>query len=143
MKKSVKVAIHPESKAVVTKNTKKPEFGTIRVDQEVITMEGGFLNKTKRSAFIAGKLADLLAINYSDGQVLPGQIIRKESFEPMYEGHAAKINPTTKKEVLIDGKKVYFKDTYTENLSLQDSLISASSSEAVAQVAAEADLLNK
>ncbi len=58
MKKSVIVAVHPVTKAVITVNTNKPEFGTIRVDQAITTMENGFLNNTKRSAFITGKVAD-------------------------------------------------------------------------------------
>ena len=126
MKNSVKIAIHPETKAVVTKNESKPEFGTIRVDQEITTMENGFLNKSRRSAFIAGKLTDLQAAGFSEGQELPGKIIRTETFEPQYDGHVAKINPTTGATVLVDGKKVYFKDSYTDNASLNDSLIVAS-----------------
>ncbi len=127
MSNQVKVAVHPETKAVVTKNADKPEFGTIRVDQEVISMENGFLNKTKRSAFINGKYADLLSMGYKEGQILTGQIIRKETFEPQFAGHAPKINPTSKEVVLIDGKKVYFKDSFTANMSAQDELILSSS----------------
>ncbi len=135
MKKSVKVAIHPETKAVITKNENKPEFGTIRLDQEVISMEGGFLNKTKRSAFIAGKLENLQALELSEGQEFSGQIVRTESFKPMFEGQAHKINPTSKEDVLVDGRKVYFQDTYTEDLTKKDSLINASVIKApVAQV---------
>ena len=52
MKNSVKIAIHPETKAVVTKNESKPEFGTIRVDQEITTMENGFLNKSESRYFL-------------------------------------------------------------------------------------------
>ncbi len=127
MKKSVKVAIHPETKAVITKNENKPEYGTIRLDMDVISMENGFLNKSKRSAFLAGKLADLQALELSEGQEFPGQIVRTESFAPQFEGQAPKINPTTQDAVLIDGKNVYFQDTYTEDLSAKDSLLKSTS----------------
>lgn len=125
MKNQVKVAVHPETKVVITKNENKPEFGTIRLDQEVITMENGFLNRTKRSSFLTGKLLDLQTLGFKEGQVLSGKIVRKESFEPMFVGHTPKINPTSKEEVLIGGKKVYFQDTYTEDETSSDILVSS------------------
>lgn len=126
MKGQVKVAIHPETKLVITKNENKPEFGTIRLDQAVVSMENGFLNKSKRCAFIAGKLEDLEAMGYTAGLVLDGQIVRIESHTPQYEGQNFKINPETQEAVRVDGQLVYFKDTYTEDLSAKDTLLKTS-----------------
>lgn len=123
MKSAIKVAVHPVTKEVITVNVKKPEFGTIRLDQESISMENGFLNKLKRSAFINGKIEDLKLLNYKEGQILAGQIIRKESRKIMFDNQNPKINPTTKQIHLIDGQPVYFKDYYTEDMSAKDELI--------------------
>lgn len=127
MKKSVKVATHPVTGSVITKNENKPEFGTIRVDQEFVSMEKGFVNISKRSAFLAGKYEGLQALGLSEGETLPGQIIRKESFTPMFEGQSAKINPSTNEKVLINGKETYFQDEYTEDASAKDVLLKSTS----------------
>lgn len=145
MKNHVKVAKHPETGSVITKNENKPEFGTIRVDQEVISMENGFLNKTKRSGFITGKLVDLQSIGYFDGKVLPGQIIRKESFTPLFTGQTPKINPTTKVEVLVEGRQIYFQDRYTEDMNAKDELLRSTvtaTTEVVNETATTEDTLN-
>ena len=139
MKTQVKVVAHPETGAVITINANKPEFGNIRVDQTIVSMENGFLNKSNRTAFIAGKIEDLKALDLKAGSTLDGKIIRKESFEPMYEGQSAKINPSTDEEVLVDGKNVYFKDSFTADLSTQDSLVKAGAVVAVAETAGLAD----
>lgn len=123
MKGQVKVAVHPDTKKVITQNPNKPEFGTIRLDQEVVTMEGGFLNRTKRSGFISGKMTDLEAMGYKEGQIIAGTIRRVESFEPQFEGQNHKINPETKADVLVDGKKVYFQDKFTEDVEAKDVLV--------------------
>jgi len=123
-KSAVIVAVHPETKEVITINKNNLEFGTIRVDQIRVSKENGFLNKTKRSAFITGKLEDLKSENYKAGQILTGTIYRTESRTPLFEGQNPKINPTTKEVHLVDGAPIYFKDYYTENPNAQDILIS-------------------
>ncbi len=138
MKNSVKVGVHPETKAAITINAEKPEYATMRVDQEVISMENGFLNKTKRSDFITGKTADLQAIGYFGGQELPGQIVREEALVPFFEGQAPKKNPSTNEVILLDGKQVYFQDRYTEDLSAKDSLLAKSASKVTASTNVQA-----
>ena len=118
MKKAiVKVAKHPETGNVITISEKNPEFGTIRLDAEQNVFSDGFFSVQKRTAFVRGRLVDLESLNLKDGQVLAGQIVRKESFEPFYEGQTPKINPTTNEVVLTDGRPTYLEFEYTEDMS--------------------------
>ena len=139
MKNQVKVVAHPETGAVITINADKPEEGTMRVDQSVVSMEGGYLNKRTRTAFINGKVKDLKELGLKDGSTIDGKIVYSETFEPMYAKHKVKINPTTKEEVLVNGKNVYLEATFTANLSAQDSLVRATSVVAEAVSAGLAD----
>lgn len=121
MKNSVKVAVHPETKLVVTPSKNKPEYGTMRVEETGMRFTNGFVNSTKRSAFIRGKIKDLAS--FYAGQELPGQIVARETRQPQYEGHSPKINPTTSELVLVNGANVYLSFEYTEDLSAKDQLI--------------------
>ena len=103
----VKVVAHPETGAIITPSTKNPEWGTFRVDAENVSMENGILNLSKRSAFIRGKIEQLNQLGLKAGQTLPGKIVKKESFEPFYEGQQAKINPSNGETVLTNGRPSY------------------------------------
>ena|SRR5690606_4057021 len=113
-KEPVKVIAHPETGKVVTENPNKPGEGSVRFDQEVNTMEGGYYNKRKRTAFIGGKVEDLESLGLKAGQTMPGRIVQKESYEPFYDGQSAKINPTTNEVIQKNGKDVFFQFVYTE-----------------------------
>lgn len=128
---SVKVVKHPETGAVITASTKNAEYGTIRVDETHTSMEGGFVNIQNRTAFIRGRLEDLNKLGLKDGQSLPGKIIRKESFEPFYEGQAPKQYPKDHKQagenVLTNGRETYLQYEYTSDINAGDTLPSESS----------------
>ena len=68
---------------VVSKNN--PEYGSIRVEQTVMTTQNGFLTPKKRSAFINGTVTDLAAAGWKDGQAIDGHVIVKESLSPFNE----------------------------------------------------------
>lgn len=116
----VKVGVHPETKAVITRNPNKPEFGTIRLDFRTHTLNGGYSAQNNRSAFIHGRMEDLESFGLVEGQELVGKIIKKESFVPFYEGQQAKINPSTGETVLTDGRPTYIDFQYTEDPKAQD-----------------------
>ena len=118
MKKAiVRVAKHPDTGNVITISEKNPEFGTIRLDAEQNVFSNGFFNVQKRTAFVRGRIVDLESLNLKDGQVLTGQIVRKESFEPFYDGQSPKINPTTNEVVLTDGQPTYLEFEYSEDMT--------------------------
>jgi len=130
----VKVVKHPTTGDVVTQSTKNPEWGTLRVDSENKSFSGGILNISKRSAFIRGRMADLQAMNFRDGQVLQGKIQKQESFEPFYEGQDPKINPTTNQVILTQGKQSFIQFEYTEDANLPDVWVGNTSAEVSEQV---------
>lgn len=131
----VTVVKHPESGEVITKSSKNPEYGTIRVDALTVSMEKGFLNKSNRSAFIRGKVSDLESLGLKDGSKISGKIIKRESFKPFYPGQSPKINPTTGEILLKDEKETYIEFVYTEDLSSCDTWVGETTFVADAQVA--------
>ena len=148
MKNQVKVSAHPVTGQVWTKFAKPGKDGKIRgkirVDQSLISLEGGIGNKKNRSAFITLDEELYKEMSLSAGSMLDGKIVRKESRTPFYEGQQPKINPTEKKIHLVDGAPVYFKDEYTADLSANDELITGTISlgAAVAERVAESAGLN-
>ncbi len=137
-KSSVKVAAHPETGLIVTPS-KKEGFGTIRVDQTIVSWENGFGNIQKRSAFITAPIEMLEDLK--EGEVLHknGNIIKLESYEPFYEGQTSKINPTTGEEVLRNGRPVYLRFVYTELADAQDRFIDNSVEESAEESVALAE----
>ena len=116
----VKVGVNPTTGLVITQNSNKPEYGSIRLDYKTAKLNGGFTSNGNRSAFIHGKIVDLEAYGLTEGQELVGKIIKKDSFSPLYPNHQPKINPQTNEVVLTDGKPTYFEFIYTEEANAQD-----------------------
>lgn len=130
----VKVAAHPDTGNVITPSSNNPKFGTIRVDSEHKSFEGGFVNISKRSAFIRGKMSDLNSLGLRKGQALQGKIIKKESFEPFYEGHASKINPQTGEAILTNGRETYLQYEYTADKNACDTWVGETPAEVSSNV---------
>jgi hypothetical protein len=138
------IVAHPVTGAVITlgESEKGNKYGKMRVDQKSLSSEGGALRVANRSAFITIFEDDLefALANFKAGDEYPidGKIVRKETREPQYDGHKAKINPETKEDFLVGGQKVYMTDTWTGDLNALDQLITeASSVEAAAEVVSE------
>jgi len=109
---NVKVVAHPTTGDVITQNVNKPEFGTLRLDSESVSMSGGYLNKNKRTAFVGGNYAELQSLGLKAGQAMPGLIQKQESFSPFYEGQSPKINPSTQEVIFKNGKEVFLQFEY-------------------------------
>lgn len=116
----VKVVKHPVSGLVITPSTNNPEWGTFRVDEEKQVFVNGIFDIQRRTAFIRGKIELLERLNLTEGKVMPGTIIKKESFFPQYEGHNPKINPTTGETVLKNGMPVYLQQEFVSDAQAQD-----------------------
>lgn len=139
MKNSVKKSVvvkHPETGLVITPSVNKPEFGTIRIDQEANVFTNGFFAVQKRTAFVRGRITDLESLGLKDDSTLDGKIIRKESFEPFYENQEPKINPQTNEVILTDGRPTYLEFEYTEDKDASDHWVAESN-----EVAETADIL--
>ena len=148
MNNQAKIVAHPETGLLITPSVNKPEFGSIRVDSQQKVFSNGFMSVQKRTAFVSGRIEDLKTMNLRAGMVLPGKIIRIESFSPFYTAgvngatrtQESKINPTTGEEVLTDGRPTYLNFVYTEDKNAQDYWISEESEDAVVSAVAEQEL---
>lgn len=118
---SVKVVKHPETGNVITVSTKNPKYGTVRLDESHTSFENGFVNTQKRTAFLRGEVVALEALNLQDGAKLPGKIVKRESYQPFYEGQSPKIYPEGSERagqpVLKNGRETYLEYVYTANNS--------------------------
>lgn len=145
---SVKIVKNGKSELVFTPNSKPSTDGKERgfyvVESTNITMEGGFINENKVTALLTVEKSLAEKLNWKEGHTLPGKIIVMESFTPFYEGQDAKINPSTKDAVKVDGKLVYRQAQYTEDSSLCSSLLRASQQETISAIGASiSGALNK
>lgn len=127
----VTVAVNSKNQKVFTPNEtvskNGKELGFFIVKSSSMNMENGFVVERTKSATLTVEVALAEKLGWKEGTVLPGKIVTHESFEPFYEGQECKINPDTKAEVLVDGKKVYRQSRYTDDVNAQDVLITATS----------------
>lgn len=110
----------------------KPEWGSVMVTQTTFVANNGIVNERKRTSYFRAELKTLKALE-SLGYLAEGadlnasgvnQIIaRKETYEPQYEGHQPKVNPSTGEVILVNGRNVYLND-YVAPASTEDILIS-------------------
>lgn len=120
---------------VVIPSTNKPDYGYIRVETTQTSMENGFVSTKKASALIRGKVEELKALNFKEGQSLSGKIFHKESTES-YDGQEAKINPKTGEVITHNGMPIYRESFFTADLSKQDELLAGDKAEVTAQTPA-------
>ena len=124
----VTVAENAKSKLVFTPSTKPSPDGKSRgffiVESTNTTMEGGFINTNRRTATLTVETSIGEALGWVKGTPLNGKIIVQESHTPFYHGQDCKINPTSKAEILVGGKRVYRQTVYTDNLTATDGFIS-------------------
>ena len=108
MKKSATVRAYEGKVVVPSKNN--PEYGSIRLEQTVATTQNGFIQTQKRSAFLNGKIEDLKALGWVDGQSIPGHIVIKEQLEPFNTENPdmdLKIAGDTKVPCTKEGQPIY------------------------------------
>jgi len=129
----VKVVAHPETGAIITVSKNNSQYGTIRLDSENVSLEGKFMNKSKRTAFIRGKVEDLQSLGYKAGQTLGGKIVKKESFSPFYEGQSPKVNPSNGEIILTNGEETFLDYTYTADNNALDTWVGSTNKVAETQ----------
>lgn len=108
---------------VAIQSVNNPEYGYIRVEQTVTTMENGWLRKSNRSALIRGNYEDLVSLGYREGQTLPGKIVVLESTTPFSPNQQPKVNPQTGEELTVNGSPIYRDAVYTTDMSKTDVML--------------------
>ena len=133
MNKKVKVSAN-EAGLVVVASSNNPEFGYVRLTQDVSKIIGGWLRPKTLSTLISGAVVDLTAMNYTAGMELDGKIYAVESFEPT--------NPDNLQQDIkqagdsgiacsVGGRPIYRKTYYTDDLSVTDTLIAHDNGDAI------------
>lgn len=137
MNNKVKVTADQNGNVIVI-NENKPEYGYIRVEQETVQINGGgWLNISKRSAFINGKVEDLLKADYKNGQEIFGKIVIMESlvpFNPTNPDKNLKLAGTSGVICRVDDQPIYRQAFYTGNPNAYDELIMHTNSEEIKDV---------
>jgi len=114
-----------------------PEYGFVGVEKTGVEFKGGWMNNARRFATIKGRLDELEAFGFKEGQVIDGKIVIKEYHEPQYPGHEPKINPSHESVEIVDGKvqyepdarilsgglPVYRESIFTQNMNETDNLL--------------------
>lgn len=118
------VVIGDELNNVIVKSNSNSDWGHIRVEQLRKNFEtNGFLRITPISALIHGRIEDLLALNWTKGQELPGKIVFKDSLTPFHSTDFTKDLKVAGKTGItckLDGQPIYRKTFYTTKTDQQD-----------------------
>lgn len=97
-----------------------PEYGYIRVEQEVEIPTKSWINRKKINAILFDTMASLLEKKLRPSQVLPGKIVVKESHEPFdleNPDRDLKYAGKTGIPCHVYGEPIYRKTFYTEDMS--------------------------
>lgn len=139
MKKQVKVTANAEGLVInISKNN--PDYGYVRVEQERAAFENGWARNRTLSALISGEVSVLKGIGFTAGQKLDGTIHIVESMEPFNAENPEadlKVAGETGISCTLGGAPIYRKTFYTEDLSVQDVLISHDNTEDIKAAYAE------
>jgi len=123
---------------VIGVSPNNPEYGWIRVEQNArVISDRGWLRNSKRSALIKGKVEDLVASNYKEGEEITGKIIVIEShdpFNPENPDRDIKLSGDTGVICRVDDQPIYRQTFFTPNVNAQDELIMHTNTEEIKEV---------
>ena len=133
---------------IVMVSSNNPESAAIMLRSETMSAnDQGFLQTEKRVGLFKGKTEDIqkLAATLKPGddfstKVFPVRLVIKESFEPAYNGHQPKINPSTKETVTSGGAPVYRQTFVVAEASAEHDVFLATDKEATAVKTVEAEV---
>lgn len=121
-----KVTVVADDLGNVISMSQNPEFGYIKLAQNVSTMVNGWLKVQKRTVLIAGKINELQSLNLKANQEFPGKIVVKEQLVPFDTKNAEReLKKAGNTEVVcrIDDQPIYRKTFYVENENEHDVLL--------------------
>lgn len=132
---------------VIRVSEKNPEYGHIRVEQEVFQINNrGWLASKMRTALIHGNVKELQKTGYREGTLIPGKIVIVESMQPFNSEDPdkdLKIAGTTGIICRLDDQPIYRQTFYTPNQNAFDELISHTNGEEIKDVLNAQKLMQK
>ena len=125
---------------VIGVSENNPDYGYIRLEQNSVQInDQGWLRNAKRSALIKGRVEDLMAAGYREGQELSGKIVVVESLSPFNVNNPdrdLKIAGDTGVICRVDDEPVYRQSFYTQNPDAFDMLITHTNADEIREVQA-------
>lgn len=125
---------------VIGVSENNPDYGYIRLEQNSVQInDQGWLRNAKRSALIKGRVEDLMAAGYREGQELSGKIVVVESLSPFNVNNPdrdLKIAGDTGVICRVNDEPVYRQSFYTQNPDAFDMLITHTNAEEIKEVQA-------
>jgi len=113
--------------AIVNVSPNNPEYGYVRFEQvRSIIDDNGFLRRKSVSTLVHGTVEELLAMNFHNGQELPGTIIIQESLAPFNVKHPErdlKVAGDTGIVCSVEGQSIYRRTMYSAAVNAQDTLV--------------------
>ena len=70
---------------VIRVSANNPDYGVIRVVEESVQFQNGWMRRKEKSALIPGFVEDLKTLGWKNGQMISGQVVVKEALEPFNE----------------------------------------------------------
>lgn len=132
MKTSVKITANETGQIISV--SRNPEYGYIRVQQEKEVVENNFFVQKKVSALIHGRLELLKSKNFYEGQTIEGQIVMKESLQPIdpkNEDRFIKLSGKNGIPCTVNGEYIYSTTYFTQDMDDKDVLIEHDNSEEI------------
>lgn len=133
MNKKVKVSANADG-LVVVPSANNPEFGYVRLTQDVSKIIGGWLRPKTLSTLISGAVSDLADQGYFVGQELDGKIYAVETFEPTNPDNVQqdiKMAGDSGIACSVAGRPIYRKTYWTDDMSVSDTLIAHDNGEEI------------
>jgi hypothetical protein len=123
---------------VIGVSENNPEYGYIRVEQITTQIsDDGWLKNVRRSALIKGKVEDLAACDYEEGDQIAGKIVVRESLEPFNPENPDKNLKVAGETGIIcrfDDQPIYRDTVFTTNLAATDQFIQHNNSDEIKEV---------
>lgn len=113
--------------AILNVSANNPEFGFVRFEQvRSVIDDNGFLRRKSVSTLVHGTVEELSAMEFFNGQELPGAIIIQESLAPFNAKtpqRDLKIAGDTGIVCTFDGLPIYRRTIYSAASNAQDTLV--------------------
>ena len=108
---------------VIRVSANNPDYGFIRLEQNSVQIQNGWVSRKTKSAILPGLVSDLKFLAWTAGQELEGKIVVKESLDPIMKDNldfgikrAGENGPIC----VVEDQPIYRRTYYSLDLNDQD-----------------------